>query len=246
MKLVYYKHNKYSFMPEMLPSKMPFDELTLLLHGTLDYTFDGERIVMKSGDVIYGRENSIRSREMPKDCDYVSFNVVLAEGEVREELPLYLENRLTPEIKLLLSACDEIHAHAENGEDKERLLLLYRCILLQLKESANVPAYGELTNKIRRYVRAHIQEKITLGDIARATFFSSVYCAAVFKRETGQTLMDYIIGQKIEEAKSLVVQGVRLREIADLVGIADYNYFSRVFKKRVGYTPTQYRKFTQK
>ena len=151
---------------------------------------------------------------------------------------------MTAEIKLLLSACDEIVSRAQ-GEYEEQILLILRCILLQLRQNRNAPGYGTLTRRITGYVREHLSEKITLEDVSRAAFFSPVYCSVVFKRETGKTITDYILSEKIEEAKILVAQGVRLKEVAELVGISDYNYFSRVFRKRVGYTPSQYRKFTQ-
>lgn len=244
MKLVYYKHNKYEGMPEMLPMKIAFNELTLLLDGNVEYSFNGEIVRMKSGDVVYARANSTRARKKIVSCDYVSFNFTAEREGEAVELPLFLENAVTAEIKLLLSACDEIVSRAQ-GEYEEQILLILRCILLQLQQNRNAPGYGTLTRRITGYVREHLSEKITLEDVSRAAFFSPVYCSVVFKRETGKTITDYILSEKIEEAKILVAQGVRLKEVAELVGISDYNYFSRVFRKRVGYTPSQYRKFTQ-
>ena len=81
--------------------------------------------------------------------------------------------------------------------------------------------------------------------MSRATFFSPVYCCLVFKRETGETITDYIINEKITEAKILIPQGYRLKDVAARVGMFDYNYFSRLFRKKVGYTPLQYKKNTQ-
>ena len=243
MKLVYYKHNKYESMPELLPVKIAFNELTLLLCGNAEYTFNGETVCLKSGDAVFGKINSVRARKKLSGCDYVSFNFTEEAGEEMPRLPLFIENAVSAEIRILLAACDEIRCRSQRG-DEEELLLLLRCILLRLQKNPDAPVYGALTQRIVTYVREHLGEKITLDDVAKAAFFSPVYCSVVFKRETGKTITDYILSEKIEEAKILVAQGVRLKEVAELVGISDYNYFSRLFRKKVGYTPQQYRKFT--
>ena len=80
--------------------------------------------------------------------------------------------------------------------------------------------------------------------MSRATFFSPVCCCLVFKRETGETITDYIINEKIKEAKILISQGYRLKDIAERVGMFDYNYFSRLFRKKVGYAHLQYKKYS--
>lgn len=244
MKIVYYKHNKNVSMPEILPTKIAFYELTLLLSGDIEYSFNGEKVLLKSGDVVFGRINSIRTRKKLFSCDYVSFNFISDTENETLDLPLYMKNGITPAIKLLLSSCDEICSRLQK-ENEEQLTLLLRCILLQLQQKCNAPAYGALTQNIINYVHEHLAEKITLDDVSRATFFSPVYCCVVFKRETGKTIIDYVLNEKIEEAKNLISQGYRLKYVAEHVGFFDYNYFSRLFCKKTGFTPLQYRKFIQ-
>ena len=228
----------------MLPMKIAFNELTLLLSGNIEYSFNGEKVLLKSGDVVFGRINSVRTRKKLSSCDYVSFNFISDRETEAFDLPLYMENSVTVAIKLLLSACDEICSRLQD-ENEEQLTLLLRCILLHLQQKRNAPAYGTLTQNIINYVHEHLTKKITLDDVSRATFFSPVYCCMVFKRETGKTIADYILSEKIEEAKNLISQGYHLKDVAEHVGIFDYNYFSRLFRKKAGYTPLQYRKFIQ-
>ncbi|MGN1052119.1 MAG: helix-turn-helix domain-containing protein [Candidatus Scatosoma sp.] len=231
-------------MPEMLPVRIAFNELTLLLSGSIEYSFNGEKVLLKSGDAVFGRINSVRTRKKLSSCDYVSFNFISDTENETFDLPLYIENGITPAIKLLLSSCDEICPRLQN-ENEEQLTLLLRCILLQLQKTRNASAYGALTQNIINFVHGHLAEKITLDDVSRATFFSPVHCCVVFNRETGKTITDYILNEKIKEAKNLISQGYRLKDVAERVGMSDYNYFSRLFRKKVGYTPLQYRKFTQ-
>ena len=86
-------------------------------------------------------------------------------------------------------------------------------------------------------------KRITLDDIGRLTFFSPIYCDTVFKKDTGRSIIDHLIERRIDEAKKLLLSpDLSLTKISELCGFADYNYFCRVFKKRVGATPGAYRK----
>ena len=78
--------------------------------------------------------------------------------------------------------------------------------------------------------------------MGESLYFSPVYADAVFKRETGVSIINYAILKKVEAAKSLLSEGVSLKDVSEAVGFSDYNYFSRLFKKRTGYTPNAFRK----
>ena len=64
-----------------------------------------------------------------------------------------------------------------------------------------------------------------------------------FKKEMGKSIINYLIDVRISEARNLISgSALPLSAISEKVGFEDYNYFSRIFKKRVGYTPRQYRR----
>ena len=70
-----------------------------------------------------------------------------------------------------------------------------------------------------------MHERISLDDIGKAMFFSPTYCSAVFRRETGKSIINYILDEKVNEAKKLILEGVALTQVAEQVGFNDYNYF---------------------
>ena len=67
--------------------------------------------------------------------------------------------------------------------------------------------------------------------------------SALFKQETGTTLIDYINTQRVNRAAQLLEQNNHsIAAVAEEVGILDVNYFTKIFKKTLGVTPTRYRR----
>lgn len=73
--------------------------------------------------------------------------------------------------------------------------------------------------------------------------YSAPHLSRTFKKETGQSVIDYLIMLRIEAAKSLIIEKeMPMSKIAAQVGYDDYNYFTHLFKKRVGCSPLNYTK----
>lgn len=86
---------------------------------------------------------------------------------------------------------------------------------------------------------------ISLDKVAKNVNISPNYLSAIFSQEVGQTLTEYITSRRISEAKSMLRNtDMRLNEIAVAVGYKDPHYFSFVFKKVSGRTPSEYRRGT--
>ena len=68
----------------------------------------------------------------------------------------------------------------------------------------------------------------------------SLLCAAlcrIFRQHTGMTIVSYLQELRCAQAAALIQEGTSLRRAAELSGFQDYNYFSRIFKKRTGRSP---------
>ena len=86
---------------------------------------------------------------------------------------------------------------------------------------------------------------ISLDKVAKNVNISPSYLSAVFSQEVGQTLTEYITSRRINEAKNMLRNtDMRLSEIAFAVGYKDPHYFSFVFRKVSGCTPSDYRRGT--
>lgn len=80
-------------------------------------------------------------------------------------------------------------------------------------------------------------ELVSLPALSRRFGLSVPYLCRIFKRHTGMTIVSYLQELRCTQAASLIEDGVSLRRAAELSGFQDYNYFSRVFKSRMGSSP---------
>ena len=93
------------------------------------------------------------------------------------------------------------------------------------------------------YIRAHFgSPALSLSDVCRAIGTSTSYFCTMFKKHTDKTFVEYLTQVRIEKAKELFkTSGLRSYEIADSVGYSDSHYFSLIFKKITGESPSVYR-----
>ena len=99
-----------------------------------------------------------------------------------------------------------------------------------------------LINQCLRYIDAHLYEKITLEDLSCTTGKSAVYISSRFKKEVGESLSDYVLKKKIEEAKQLLLfTDYSFQEISSLLNFTSQSHFTQRFKQICGQTPKGFR-----
>lgn len=236
---VYSRHNKFGAYFAIAKRKNQVRDLTLVLKGKLNYIIDGVPYEVTAGNGIFIPDGAFCQRVAASDpADFISLNFS-GSGNI---LPTgIIENAVNAQIKSAVTLYDA------NEEDKtefyaERKNHITSLILSYVLSGAAADKESDTVRLIKKYVSDNVGEKITLKGVGEKLYFSPVYADAVFKRETGVSIINYAILKKIETAKSLLGEGVSLKDAAEAVGFADYNYFSRLFKKRTGYTPNAYRK----
>jgi len=93
------------------------------------------------------------------------------------------------------------------------------------------------------YISKHIDEKISVSDIANHLEISNGYLSNTFKAITGQTIIEYINRVKINKVKELITnKHATLKQAGDSVAIDDENYLSRIFKKQTGMNASEYKR----
>ena len=97
------------------------------------------------------------------------------------------------------------------------------------------------------YIKEHLQEKLTVENIAQHAGFSKYYFLRLFKRVTGCTVVQYVNLLRCETAKELLRSGNHsVKEAAMLCGFDNLSYFTNVFKKNTGFLPNEYKAQTRK
>ena len=95
----------------------------------------------------------------------------------------------------------------------------------------------------KRFIQQHYQEALRLEDVSNAVGFNATYFSAMFKKETGQNFMDYLTELRMNKAKELLCSDENsVQDVADQIGYRDLKYFSRLFKKTTGISPSEYKK----
>ena len=100
----------------------------------------------------------------------------------------------------------------------------------------------KLATDVANYVRHHLSEPISTEKMAEEFYLSRPYLSAKFRQETGETLTDFILREKTEEAKRLLRYSDKSASaIGSYLGFSSHGHFIRVFKKYAGMTPNEYR-----
>lgn len=101
---------------------------------------------------------------------------------------------------------------------------------------------SKLIIDVSNYTQKHLSEPINVNKMSKELYISRTYLATRFKNETGMTLTDYIIKEKINEAKRLLSYTDKsISSIATYLGFSSQSHFSNAFKKIASLSPLEYR-----
>ena len=145
-----------------------------------------------------------------------------------------------------LSLSDRYIQHSEKFEHPEQILnLQYHMIMDYATLVAQLAVGGEYNYFLRTitsYIREHLDERLTVDQIAEAMHMNRSYLSTKFKKETGRSLSSYVIDTKLKKSMEYLRNTDKpIIEIVNLLGFSSQGYFQNVFKRHIGITPGQYR-----
>ena len=113
------------------------------------------------------------------------------------------------------------------------------CLLVK---NHSMKGYSLLIQKVLVRIDSDLTADLSLKTQAALLNVNASYLSTLFKKETGQTLTDYVNKKRVEHALFLLnSSSMQIQTIAQYCGIPDVNYFTKIFKKYVGKTPKEYR-----
>ncbi len=245
-----------------------FTELTIILSGKTTYYVEGETYPVEAGDIIIcnpgmHHRNIIHEGDEPTVEFFTGFLDFHFLNLAPNTLPLRDGNcllRLSADSKReVRRLCYEMIAENETGQVGKYFMLkayLMQVLLLMVREmdeykgchqhGCNFETYGKsyAVKRIINYMNDNYEHKISLDQIAHNMYLSPVYVSKIFKEETGESPINYLIRIRLDKAKGILEQkgSGSVKNIANEVGYEDVYHFSKLFKKYYGVSPLNYRK----
>ncbi|WP_339315922.1 response regulator [Paenibacillus sp. FSL R10-2734] len=154
---------------------------------------------------------------------------VLEGSGIREALYDYLNTTL----------CVQLEPNAFFAKNIQ-LLKVHGDVLLQRMNKDEPPQ--DIVHKVIQYMKSNYREEIGTTRIAGHFQVSPNYLSTVFHQKTGSTIMRFLTELRINKAKEILAVGdMQIQEAAELVGYINPGYFTNIFKKIEGYSPTEYK-----
>lgn len=227
-------------MEPILPSVIPYHDLTMVLEGCLEYRINNRRITLRENDLILLPPGTKRERLRTEGkTTYVSYNFHTDEPL---DIPLHLKDAVGKEIRMMIYACNAIDRD-RGAYAKDSFADLTSAILNSIRAHVARSGYSELTERILSYIHENYKHPLSLRKISATMNYSVAYCDQVFKRDIGVSIVHYLIDYRITKVKDFLIENLMsLREIAEQTGFGACNYLSRQFRQRTGVSPLRYRK----
>lgn len=238
---------------------LPFEMIFALKKGAAKITFGEKTVLCKKGEVLL----------IPCDSEYTIFPTEPTEAVyVLFEAKIFTSLRLlsffgTPSFfggavaEMIISLCENIaDIGAENEFTNARLenavktlSFLYTIVSEITENSVPLKDFDKTERdfsafaKVFSYIGEHISENIMQETLAEISGLSIDSFYREFKAATFDAPKDYIISEKLRYAKSLLVEGkLTVGEISKKIGYENQFYFSNLFHKRYGISPTEYKR----
>ena len=249
----------------------PEIELTLVEEGEIAYQVNDSLYHLKAGEGLFCNTNVLHSghREQTEDCSYLSvtFHPRLLYGYRSSVMQdKYMDHILKSASLASIHFVPEEAWHGRVLEQIGRIRLLdqehpvseelqIQIALFQIWQEifehveVNETGYGENardTERIRRimeYIQKHYGEKITLEDLAGQIHLCRSESCRLFRRYMTVSMFDYLLDYRVERSLELLQKpGLDITQVAGRVGFVSPGYFSRIFKRKMGCTPLEYRR----
>jgi len=236
-------------------------EIIYILRGSINFVIETQTYNIKEGDILFIKSGEIHRCYGGVNCEqiiiefghYLDNEILKTQTLIHPGTPGLLSNNLHSEIEeLILQICNEY----ENKRQAWNFMIksaLYKIVGLLDREyikdvkidlNKNVISgyYNEILHDVFEYIEANYKSDVTIEEISRVANFSKHYFNKFFKKATNKTFARYINDVRIEKAQTLLKGSKQsISDIAYEVGFNSIKTFNRVFKQKVGCTPSEYR-----
>ena len=231
-----------------------FFEFEYVISGHGKYYIDGSVYPIQERSLFFMSPSDFHSL---KDCDIEIINVMFT-CDLCDSNFLYTLLNQDKNCVVNFSENDSILVESlllemAESNDVDYMIQLLRCLLFKLSKSASSNKSNIISNTPSHiqsaiiYILENFHSNITLTDTANHTKLAPAYLSTLFLKEMGTNFKPYLDQIRFEYAvKLLKYTSMTISEVCSSSGFSDYTNFTRRFKIKFGYTPTEYRKIYKK
>lgn len=198
----------------------------LVKNGEVYPVKEGEAFIILPGEVTYYAAD----RDDPWVYRWIGFDGAL--GEKYRELPP------------VITVSDDIFPNLPRGEEYSKVaeyLLAGQLFTMTAELFAAGKHRNHYVRQVKNYIKSSYMLQIKIEQIADDLSIDRRYLSRIFKERTGQTIQEYLISVRMEEARRHLSEGRGVAETAALCGYADVCNFSKMFKRVCGVSPARWR-----
>jgi AraC-like DNA-binding protein len=225
--------------------------LGFAVDGQALYTINGEKTDIKKGDILFFQKGQIHSAvstpENPWAYYSIAFDISFVspkEISAIEKIPAVHSVKYFAEYANVFQKLSYVWTAKTMGYTIKCRSLIMELLYLIIQEMQNFGgklSHSRVIEEIRNYMIENYTKTFQIKDLAQMAGMSPSHFRMLFKKHTGQTVIQYQNLLKINKACDLLQSGVcNITEAAYSVGYNDIYYFSRLFKKTVGVSPLAY------
>lgn len=242
-----------------------FVEMSILVSGEVFYNIEGKTTHLTEPTVLLLNPGVSHYEYMPSDMKNRQVHIGIRNFTIdlfpRDYFPIKEPIiRLSKNRQNFFDSCDEILKEREQFRTGSELLLkglILKLFVLLLRDASILPANESsllltadekekltLIEEVVQYLENHYMEDLTLNQIADHFYTSPTSLSRAFKEHTGETVINYLIQLRLLKAKEMIEDNldISIRQVSQLVGYQDAYYFSKLFKKYYGKSPTLFQK----
>ena len=169
---------------------------------------------------------------------YITMDCYVVAVAVVKELDITTDN-----LDLELSKMGELIENEHSLDKVKSYLRKLISYIIELRDDKAGNKNKDIVKEAKKYINDnYMQEDISLNTIAASVSMSPSYFSSIFRKDTGETVVEYLTKVRMEKAKELLrCSSKKTSEIGYEVGYKDSHYFSYIFKKTQKCTPKEYR-----
>ncbi|MBQ6703050.1 MAG: helix-turn-helix transcriptional regulator [Clostridia bacterium] len=248
-----------------------FWEMVYVDKGNVEIQRDEERIILKQGEIVFHKPDefhAIKAVDSSPNFFVVSFVCDSPSMVYLEKYHTTLDRTLKGFISSVIKESEDTYIIPKNDTELKKLekkenariggeqlikTYLEQLLIFLIRSITDKGTVGVFPTKesmeshivvdIKEFITSRLEESVRICDICREFGYSKSYISKIFREQTGETLSSYAIKKRVECARMLIREDdLNFAQISAKLNFDNPQYFSRVFKRVTGMTPSEFKR----